>query len=161
MKNLLIFIIALMILPLNYSKGYSQEPYFELQDLNNNWLNYTEVKGERLTIIDFWATWCQPCVRSIPELNQIYREYSPSGVNLIGISVDGPRNQSKLKPFVSSLGVEYTILRDVNSEVMKEMNVISVPTLLILDETGELLFIHEGFRPGDEKILREKINALL
>ncbi len=141
--------------------AFAQQPWFELRNLDMEWITYEEVKGETLTIIDFWATWCQPCLRSIPELNDLYLEFRDQGVGFVGISIDGPRNQSKLKPFVNSLGVEYPIARDINSEVMSEMNVYAVPTLLILDQQGELVFIHEGFRPGDDHIIREKIKEYL
>lgn len=140
---------------------YAQQPYFELPDLDNTLQSYAELSGEKLTVIDFWATWCQPCLRSLPELNELYKAYSAKGVNFIGISIDGPRNQSKLKPFVHSMGVDYPILRDVNSEVMSEMNVSTVPTLLLLDGKGEVLFYHEGYRPGDEAFIRKKIEENL
>ena len=154
-----IFLSLVVFVSLNTLQA--QEPFFELKDLDNEWTDFEALKGEKLTVIDFWATWCQPCLKSIPELNAIYSEYKELGVNLIGISVDGPRNQSKLKPFAKSMGIEYPILRDINSEVMTEMNVSSVPTLMIYDEDGELLFIHQGFRPGDETVIREHIEEAL
>jgi len=140
---------------------HAQEPYFELQDLDNQWTSYSALKGEQLTVIDFWATWCQPCLRSLPALNDLYNEYKSSGVNFIGISIDGPRNQSKLKPFVNSMGLDYPILRDINSEIMSEMSVTTVPTLLIIDKEGEVVFYHEGYRPGDEKYIRSNIEENL
>ena len=139
----------------------AQEPIFELKDIDNKIVSYDDVKGDKLTVIDFWATWCQPCLRSIPEINSLFLEFKDEGVNFVGISIDGPRNQAKLKPFVNSIGVEYTILRDVNSELMTEMNVSVVPTLLIIDQDGEIVFTHEGFRPGDDKHIRKSIEKHL
>lgn len=142
-------------------QSIGQEPVFQLQDIHNEWKEFEDVKGEKLTVIDFWATWCQPCVRSIPELNKIAIEMEDKGVKFVGISIDGPRNQSKILPFVSSMGIEYTILKDINSEVMSEMNVTSVPTLLIIDKEGEIVYTHEGFRPGDDKVIKEEIENYL
>lgn len=139
----------------------AQEPVFQLQNIENEWKQFEDVKGEKLTVIDFWATWCQPCVRSIPELNKIAEELKSAGVNFVGISIDGPRNQSKIVPFVRSMGIVYPILRDINSEAMTDMNVTSVPTLLIIDSNGELVYTHEGFRPGDEKVIKREILRLL
>ena len=152
---ILIFGIAIFLSGSQHLFG--QEPVFQLQDLDNDWKEYEDVKGETLTVIDFWATWCQPCVRSIPELNKIAGELEEKGVKFVGISIDGPRNQSKILPFVRSMGISYTILRDVNSDVMLEMNVTSVPTLLIIDSEGEIVYTHEGFRPGDDKLIMEEI----
>ena len=139
----------------------AQEPWFRLKDLSNQWKEYGDLKGEKLTVIDFWATWCQPCVRSIPHLNEMAAEFSELGVHFIGISVDGPRNQSKVAPFTRSLGITYPILRDTNSELMTELGVSAVPTLIIYDSDGEQVYYHEGFRPGDEESIRETIEALL
>jgi len=154
-------IATITLILLSWSGLSGQAPYFQLRDLDNTIQSYEDLKGEELTVIDFWATWCQPCLRSMPELNELYHEYEERGVNFIGISIDGTRNQSKLKPFIHSLGIEYTILRDVNSEVMTDLNVYSVPTLLIVDKKGEVVFIHEGFRPGDKSYIQEKIEEHL
>ena len=138
-----------------------QEPVFRLRDLDNHWKEYNELKGTRLTVVDFWATWCQPCVKSIPLLSDMAEELEDQGVRFIGVSIDGPRNQSKIKPFVHSMGVSYPIIRDVNSELMLELGVTAVPTLMIYDAEGELLYFHEGFRPGDEETIREHIDKQL
>jgi len=149
------------ILLLLFSISWSQEPVFRLRDLENKWQEYSDLKGTELTVIDFWATWCQPCVRSIPFLNEMAKEFNSRGVTFIGVSIDGTRNQSKIKPFVQSMGVEYPIIRDLDSELMSDLGVTAVPTLLIYDAEGELIFFHEGFRPGDEEIIRDHIEKLL
>ena len=138
-----------------------QEPVFRLRDLDNQWKEYEDLKGNQMTVIDFFATWCQPCVRSIPLLNEISEEFVQRGVSFIGVSIDGPRNQSKIKPFTQSIGVTYPILRDTNSELMMELGVTAVPTLMLLDDEGELIYFHEGFRPGDEETIRKHIENYL
>ncbi len=155
-------ILGIIVLSIFFSVNiFAQMPVFQLQNLKNDWIQFEDVKGEKLTVIDFWATWCQPCIRSIPELNKIAEDLKGEGVNFVGISIDGPRNQSKISPFVRSMGIGYPILRDINSEAMTDMNVTSVPTLLIIDSNGELVYTHEGFRPGDEKVIRSEINKRL
>ena len=147
----------MMILLLTVLGVQGQEPVFRLRDLDNQWKDYSALKGSRLTVIDFWATWCQPCVRSIPFLSEMAEELGDRGVRFIGVSIDGPRNQSKIKPFVQSMGVGYPILRDIDSELMSELGVTAVPTLMVFDAAGEMIFFHEGFRPGDEKTIRDHI----
>jgi thiol-disulfide isomerase/thioredoxin len=146
-----------MVLLLIATVLHGQDPVFRLRDLDNQWKEYEDLKGDRLTVIDFWATWCQPCIRSIPLLNEISNEFADKGVRFFGVSIDGPRNQSKIKPFIESMGVSYPILRDVNSELMSELGVTAVPTLLVIDAEGELTYFHEGYRPGDEEIIRNHI----
>lgn len=140
---------------------YAQEPFFRLRDLENQWKEYGDLKGTELTVIDFWATWCQPCVRSIPLLNELYGVFGEKGVSFIGVSIDGPRSQSKIQPFIESMGVNYPILRDMDSELMSELGVTAVPTLLVYNKEGELVYLHEGFRPGDEDVVRKHIEKNL
>lgn len=154
-------VIKLLPIMLVTTVVQAQEPDFRLKDLDNRLISYEELKGSELTVIDFWATWCQPCMRSLPLLNEIYEEFKERGVSFIGVSVDGPRNQSKISPKVKSMGISYPIVRDLNSEVMSDLNLSVVPTLLIYNREGDQEFFHEGFRPGDEDEIRSQIERLL
>lgn len=157
----IIMILAVGLLLHMGTNTWAQEPDFRLRDIDNQWQEYPDLKGKNLTIIDFWATWCQPCIRSIPLLNEMAQEFEDKGVNFIGVSIDGPRNQSKIKPFLQSMGVEYPVIRDIDSELMSDLGVTAVPTLLIYDSNGDLIFFHEGFRPGDEDVIKNHIEEHL
>ena len=119
------------------------------------------LQSEKPVLVDFWATWCKPCVRSIPKLVELYEEFSDQGVEIIGINVDSPRNAQKVKPSARSLGITYPVLLDMNSEIMAELNVTLLPTLLLVDENDEIVMVHQGYRPGDEKFIAEEIKKLL
>ena len=93
---------------------------FKTKDLKNKTVTYSEVKGQKITVIDFWATWCKPCVRSIPKLVKIYEKFKDQGVQFIGINVDGNRNLPKVKPMVRSLKIKYPVLLDLNNQIMKK-----------------------------------------
>jgi cytochrome c biogenesis protein CcmG/thiol:disulfide interchange protein DsbE len=134
---------------------------FKLKDLKNRGRSYSELKGDKLTVIDFWATWCKPCGRSIPKLVKLNDKYEEKGVAFIGISIDGPRNLSKVRPYVRSKKIDFTVLLDVNGDVMERMNVKVVPTLIIVDGNDEVVYFHQGYRPGDEKVIEEEIVKLL
>jgi len=136
-------------------------PDFRLQDLNNKTVSYSQLKGKTLTVLDFWATWCKPCVRSIPKLVELHKQYEKQGVRFIGINVDGTRNLSKVKPFAHSLNIAYPVLLDVNNEIMNKLKVTAMPTIIITDAEDEIVFFHQGYRPGDEKTLEEEIKKLL
>ncbi len=124
---------------------------FELKDIDNNFQTYDDLKGDKLTLIDFWATWCKPCMKAIPELNKIYTSYKDKGVEVIGISCDGPRSVSKVSPLSKSLGIEYPILLDIDSEIKTDLNLSAFPTLIFVDTEGEIVWIHEGYLNGDEE----------
>lgn len=154
-------ILSLVILLSSFSFSAQKVPNFRLKNLDNRITSYNDVKGETLTIIDFWATWCKPCVKSIPKLVEMSEEFKSKGVNFVGISVDGPRNLAKVKPFARSLGVTYPILLDVNSDVMARLRVRAVPSMLVVNSDDEIVYFHEGYKSGEEKMIREEILKLL
>ena len=142
--------------------SYSQSIYdFELENTDGELVSYEELKGSKLTVIDFWATWCKPCVNSIPKLVELYDSYDKEEVAFIGISIDSPRNLAKVKPFMQSMGVNYPVLLDMNQEVMRDMNLTSVPALLIVNADDEIVSFHEGFAPGDEDKIKKEIDAFV
>jgi len=134
---------------------------FEFKDIENNTRRYNELKGEKLTLIDFWATWCGPCNKAIPELNKIYGSYKNKGLEIIGINCDGPRSVSKVGPLSKSLQIQYPILIDINSELKTELNIMALPTLIIVNSRGKIVWIHEGFVSGDEEIIISEIEKYL
>ena len=79
----------------------------------------------------------------------------------MGISIDGPRNLAKVKPFARSLGINYPVLLDTNSEVMGQLGVRAVPSLLIVNSDDEIVYFHEGYQAGEEAEIREEILKLL
>lgn len=151
---LLAFLATTAILP-------AQNIDIELKNISNEWVNLNEELAEKITVIDFWATWCKPCVDAMPKMNYLHEKYKDKGVKVIGINVDSPRNQSKVRPLVRSLNINYPILMDSNEELIAEFNVSVLPTLFILDAQGKLVYTHEGFAPGDEKIIEKEIEKLL
>ncbi|VXC03158.1 Peroxiredoxin [Flavobacterium sp. 9R] len=121
---------------------------FRLQDSQNTMKSFLELKGEKLTVIDFWATWCKPCIKAIPELNTVYEQYKNKGVNFISINCDGPRSIAKAVPMGNSLKITYPLLLDINSDVKNQLNLAAFPTLIIVNEQGKIVWIHEGYAGG-------------
>jgi cytochrome c biogenesis protein CcmG/thiol:disulfide interchange protein DsbE len=151
------------IILLSYGLLFSGQtvPDFKLKDANNNWTKFSEIKGNNLTVIDFWATWCSPCMKAIPKLNKIYDIYKENGVQFIGLNMDSPRNAAKIKPFINAHNIQYPVLKDPDGTVTSRLNITSIPVLLIVNKNGEIVFRHLGYRSGDEKIIEEKIKKLL
>ena len=146
-----------------FSAGVAAQklPDFYLNDLNHNPQSFEDVKGEKLTLFDFWATWCKPCRKAIPELNQIHDEYENRGVSIVGVNCDGPRSIAKVEPMVKSLKIQYPVLIDLNSELVNDMNIANFPTLIVVNAKGKVVYFHEGFALGDEVEIKAAIDELL
>jgi thiol-disulfide isomerase/thioredoxin len=134
---------------------------YEFKSPDNQYHQLKEFKGDQLTVVDFWATWCKPCIRAMPELNEMYNEYKDKGVGLNGINIDSPRNIAKVSPFTGSMGIEYPVLLDPDQKLMSDFNIVAVPTLIILDSEANVIFQHTGYNPGDQSTLRNKIEEHL
>ena len=160
MKKLIFFTLFFLFICKNISYGGTIED-FTLSDLNNKRTSFSDLKGENLTVLDFWATWCKPCARAIPKLITLYDQYKDRGVQFIGINVDSPRNLPKVKPYASTRGITYPILLDSNNELMSEFQITALPTVLVVDNKNEIVFVHRGYRPGNEKILQDEIDKML
>lgn len=139
----------------------AQIPDVDVQDIDKNWISLSELKGEELTVVDFWATWCKPCVTSIPKLNGLYEEFKNQGVEFIGVNVDAPRSIAKVKPFANSVNIQYPIVLDPDQDLVNQFNVTVFPTLIVYNKMGEEVFVHEGFNPGDEQLVENKLSELL
>lgn len=145
---------------LAFNSVYSQDIDFYLPDVNNEEQSFSDLKGNKLTVIDFWATWCKPCGQLLPKLNDIYQKYS-GDINIIAVSIDGPRSMIKVKPFVSSLGIDFPVLLDPDQELSGELNINSIPALVMVNDKNEIVWSHEGYSLGDERKIEEKIELYL
>ncbi len=134
---------------------------FTLDNLDNEQVSLSEIQGENLTVIDFWATWCKPCTKAMPKLNSIYNEFKDQGVAMIGISCDGPRSISRVPAVANNLNIDYPILKDIDCEVMNTYQYQVFPTLIVLNAQNEVVYVHEGFSSGDEKEIQAVIEEQL
>ncbi|MFT6809886.1 MAG: peroxiredoxin [Saprospiraceae bacterium] len=134
---------------------------FTLDNLDNEQVSLSEIQGAKLTVIDFWATWCKPCTKAMPKLNDIYNQYKDNGLTMIGISCDGPRSISRVPAVANNLNIDYHILKDIDCEIMNTYQYQAFPTLIILNAENEVVYVHEGFSSGDEKDIKAAIEAHL
>jgi thiol-disulfide isomerase/thioredoxin len=126
-------------------------PGFSLEDLSGNPVSLEASKGS-VVLLDFWATWCPPCLMSIPELVGLQQKYGEKGLVILGISLDDPEQISNgdLLDFKQLLQINYTILRadwKVMEDYLGSENA-SIPTLFVIDRKGRIVDKHVGFRPG-------------
>lgn len=134
---------------------------YTLQDIENNKVSLYDLKGEKITVIDFWTTWCKPCRKAIPELNKIYTEYSKAGVEIVGVNCDGPRTTAQAPGVSRALAIQYPVLVDVNMDIANSLHIGNFPTLIIIDAKNKVKYFHEGFVPGDEEDFIAAIEKLI
>ncbi|HHH84514.1 MAG TPA: redoxin domain-containing protein, partial [Firmicutes bacterium] len=111
-------------------------------------------------LIDFWATWCGPCNREMPVLESLYKQFASMGVEIYGISVDGPETRGDVPGFVREKGITFPVMFD-QATVAAQYGVRTIPSLIILDGSGKIRFIHSGYSPGLLKKLYFQVRYLL
>ena len=136
-------------------------PKFSLKDLNGRRVALDDLLGDGPLLIDFWATWCKPCIKELPHLHDMYLKYRERGFQVVAISEDSPRSLSKVKSFVAGNKYEFLVLLDENSAVQRKFNFRALPYTVLLDRDGHVIHSRMGYRPGDELVLEEKLVALL
>jgi len=140
-----------------------EAPGFELKNLEGETVSLREHRG-RIVVIDFWATWCPPCLTSIPEIVEVQEKYRDRGVTILGISVDPPGDLSEddLRAFRRKMKMNYPILRADDRVVMDYFEgtgkQVVIPTLFVVDKEGKIREKLVGFRPGK---LEETLQKLL
>jgi len=132
-----------------------------LSDLDGTLVDLGSYLGKGPIVLDFWATWCKPCLAAIPDLNRLHADLAPRGLQLVGINEDGQRNAAKVKPFVKTQQIVFPVLLDLNREAQNRLNVGVLPTTLLLDSQGNVVHTSFGYRQGEIDKLRQKIEPLL
>ena len=141
------------------SDARQKAPDFALEDLSGNTVTLGQYRGN-IVLLDFWATWCFPCLMSIPELVNLQKKYRDRGVVILGVSVDNPDGISNqdLLTFKERLKINYKILR-ANNKVLKDYfssQRMGIPTMFIINRDGEIAAKHVGFEQGvAEKLLKK------
>ncbi|MBC8183884.1 TlpA family protein disulfide reductase [candidate division KSB1 bacterium] len=158
-----LFLFLLFILFLNTNISFSQEtaPDFRLPDLKGKQVSLKSLLGKGPVVIDFWATWCKPCIKYLPKLQKVYDKYKKDGLLVVGINEDGPRNRAKINPFIKSKRINFPILIDANSQIMRRYRIMGLPATVIIAPGGKIFKVHKSYKPGDEKILEKEIKELL
>lgn len=136
-------------------------PAFAIRTVSGETFSLDAARAKGPVLIDFWATWCKPCVRALPEIQSLYARYAEEGLTVIGVSVDGPRNHAKVRPFASRFGLTYPIAVDVKGDVARDYRVTSVPTVVLVDSAGVVRLHETGYRPGDEIRMERRIRDAL
>ncbi len=156
--------IRLLPLLLIVAISFGQEknlPQVKLKDMKNKTQNLDKIVDGKITLINFWATYCVPCRKEMKHLNRINKTYAEQNVQVVGISIDDSRTVGRVKSMVKSQKLDYTILLDTEQKLYKNFNTTAMPFSILVDPQGKILWEHTGYIPGDESQMENEIKKAL
>jgi len=112
-----------------------QKADFTLKDLKGKKVTLSELRG-KIVLINFWATWCTPCMQEMPDLNRLYNYFQPQGLIILSITDEQPY---KVSSYVNSSGYHPTVLLDLEGNVHKQFHVEGIPRSFLFNRDGKLI----------------------
>ncbi len=113
----------------------------------------------KVVLVDFWATWCQPCQKSFPKLEELRVKYSASGFEIVAVSEDDEQNG--VKEFGASYGTKFPLLWDKDKSIANKWHPPAMPSSFLVDKKGVVRFVHLGYHDGEEKEIEAELKSLL
>lgn len=136
-------------------------PDFTLKTADGDRMSLQDALKDGPVLVDFWATWCQPCKQALPPLSKIYETYKDQGFTMVAISVDNTRSVSKIRPYIRSKGFKFPVLLDTDSQVLRQYGGTNIPHTVLIGQDGTVRKIWIGYHPGEEKEIEAEVAALL
>ncbi len=160
MKRLLTAgILALFSLTVSAKELSGVAPDFSLKNLAGETVKLSDYKGQ-VVMINFWASWCGPCRQEMPLLDDMSKEMSKAGFVLLGVNLD--EDVSDARGFLADIGeMSFPILLDPTAKVADLYGNQAMPSSYFVDREGNLAFLHQGYRKGEEAEYRAVIKKLL
>lgn len=139
----------------NTSPGMAAD--FILPSTDGKQLKLSDYRG-KVVIVDFWATWCPPCRRGIPDLIALKNEYGSKGLEIIGVSTDTD-SKDEVVPFMKQMGINYPVVYGNMGVYQQYGGIEAIPTSFVIDQKGKIVESYQGLMP--KSTYEEHINKLL
>jgi thiol-disulfide isomerase/thioredoxin len=142
-------------------KAGNRAPDFALKNAAGKEVKLSDLKG-KVVLVDFWASWCKPCKKELPELDKLAKAYKAAGADVVIVAINIDTKRENADKFLRTANVNgLTVLFDASSTSAEQYEPPTMPTSYLVDRKGIVKAVHEGYNAGDEKKLKAEIDALL
>ena len=132
-------------------------PDFALPALDGTEVSLADYRGQ-VVLVDFWATWCGPCIEELPHIENFHRQYADSGLRVLALSTD--MDDDAVQPFIDENDYTFTVLH-ADDAVQRAYGVTGIPVVYLVDRQGRVRWHRVGFRPGGEEDIGRELEKLL
>jgi len=129
-------------------------PLFDFSTLDGKKLKLADLKG-KYVLLDFWATWCGPCMAEIPFIKQLRKKYPADKLVIVGISQD--RDKKKWQEAIKTENMDWLQHLDTNADIARLYGINLFPTLVLIDKTGKTIYVSDG-KTEDKDILPDVLS---
>lgn len=152
--------VSLFVVAMIAHSAYAADaaPGFSLPTSGGGKVSLKSLKG-KVVYVDFWATWCPPCRKSFPWMNEMHDRYHGKGLEIVAISLD--KAQKPVTQFLETTSPRFTVALDPEATMADRYGVKVMPTSYLIDRKGKVRMTHRGFRNRDKQALEEEIRKLL
>jgi peroxiredoxin len=135
---------------------------FTATDIHGNTVSLSTYLGKQVVLLDFYTTWCEPCVAELPHLKRLYEHERDNGFVIIAVAMDGPETIANVRGFVERNNVQFPMLIDDHASISTLYNPQkTAPFVVLIDSKGSVVLTRSGYNPGDEAILAKEVAGLL
>jgi peroxiredoxin len=138
-----------------------EAPDFTLANLEGEDVTLSELLAGGPVILDFWATWCKPCIRGFPGLEALTAKYRDRGLTVVAVSVDGPKSRARVAPFIRSKKYSFEVLYDNQGRIAKKYSAITIPRTVLIAPDGRIAYATVGYRPSNHEEIEKHLVPLL
>ncbi|HEY6140276.1 MAG TPA: TlpA disulfide reductase family protein [Thermoanaerobaculia bacterium] len=135
-------------------------PPFQATMLDGSPFDLGAARGKKVVFLNVWATWCSPCRFEIPELEKMHAKYGPRGFEVVGVSIDESGAEA-VKPFVKEKNIGYPMVLDPPGKIANLLQTTVLPTSVLIDRDGKIVWRHVGALMGPEPALDTAIEKAL
>jgi cytochrome c biogenesis protein CcmG/thiol:disulfide interchange protein DsbE len=130
-------------------------PALTVKELNGQPFDLAEERG-KVTLVNFWATWCEPCRKEIPAIEAIYRRYHDQGLEVIGVSADRPHDRASVKEVAQTISYPAAMLEDAGDNGFGSPT--ELPVTFVIDRSG---VVRSRFTPDQGSLTEESLSNTL
>lgn len=135
---------------------------FAARDIEGKNVKLSDYLGKQVILLNFAATWCEPCVAEFPHLRRMYDANKAKGFIILAIAMDGPETVANVPAFARRNQLNFPMLTDEDSRIASLYNPKkSAPLSVLIDRSGRVTAIREGYNPGDEEFLAKDVAKAL
>jgi peroxiredoxin len=159
-KKLLILLILSITVALATTPNQASAPNFVLQDVDGKTVRLDSLVKKGPVLMSYWALWCKMCIKELDAMKPYFGELESLKCSYLAISQDKSRSVPEVKPFAASHKWKYQVVLDPDNKMRDLYKVQVMPSLFIIDQNQKIVFTHQGYKPGDEKKIIEKVRQL-